>query len=65
MKSSRTLPGVRKVEYRVGVRGQCLWKVFLFSNSSSYRLSKSLLRILFCIMYFYPLLTHFVLGSAP
>ena len=29
----RTLLGVRMVttlEYRVGVRGQCLWKVFLF-----------------------------------
>jgi hypothetical protein len=33
------LPRVRKVltlEHRVGVRRQCLWKVFLFSSSSSY-----------------------------
>ena len=42
MKISRTLPGVRKVAtlvYRVGVRGPSLWKVFLFSNSSSYHLT--------------------------
>jgi hypothetical protein len=41
VKCSHTLCSIQKVanlEYRVGVRGQCLWKVSLFSNSSSYHL---------------------------
>jgi len=39
MKTYHPLSGVRKLAtlvYRVGVRGPCLWKVYIFSNRSSY-----------------------------
>jgi hypothetical protein len=64
MKCSRTLLGVRKMailEYRVGVRGQCLLKVF---HSSSFYLIL-IPSIIFRIIYFYPVTDRLSSSAVP